>query len=121
LAGDIVNELEAVVRGVCLERRSRGPDEGAAVGDTDDDGAEGNDVGRGAAEQDEGHAVGRGWLPGDGEGLAGGDNLVQRTGDGVARWVTLGGSLASDEAGEKGNNGGLGEHVDGIWYYVINA
>lgn len=75
LAGDVVNQLESVARGVGLEGGAGGPDVGAAVGDAGDDVADGDDVGGGAAEEHQGHAVGGGGLPGDGEGLAGGDNL----------------------------------------------
>jgi hypothetical protein len=42
--------------------------------------------------------------------------LVQRTGDGVAGWLANRGVLCSGEAGEEGNDGDLGEHVDGFWY-----
>lgn len=48
--------------------------------------------------------------------------LGQRTSDGVTLWLADWGVLGSGEAGEKGNDGGLGEHVDDCcWYYVINA
>jgi hypothetical protein len=47
--------------------------------------------------------------------------LVQRTSDGVTGWLANRGVLCSGEAGEEGNDGDLGEHVDDCWYYVINA
>jgi hypothetical protein len=88
LAGDVVDELESVagVAGGGLERGRGGPDEGAAVGDADDDGGTLlDDVGRGALEEEERHAVGGRWLPRDGEGLAGGDNLELRLASGFPR------------------------------------
>ena len=62
-----------------LEGGGRGPAEGTAVGDTLSDGrTELDDVGGGALEEENGDGVGGSWLPGDGELLAGGDNLVGR-------------------------------------------
>jgi hypothetical protein len=76
LAVDVVNQLETVVGDIGLEVGRGSPGEGARVGDADSEGsAEGKDVGRGAAEQDQRDGVLRGGLPGDLEGLAGRDNL----------------------------------------------
>jgi hypothetical protein len=44
--------------------------------------------------------------------------LDQRTGDGVALGLADGGVLRGDKAGEKGNDGGVGEHV-GCWWCII--
>ena len=76
LAGHVVDELEAVVGGVGLEARGRSPGECAAVGDASHDGGDGDHVGGRAAEENKRDAVGGGWLPGDLEWLAGGDDLV---------------------------------------------
>jgi hypothetical protein len=75
LAGDVVDQLESVVGGVGLERGGRGPGEGAGVLEALNESLDGDNVGRGATEQEERDRVGGGWLPGDGEGLASRDNL----------------------------------------------
>jgi len=100
---------------ISLEAGGRSPLVRTAVGNAGDNGGQRDNVGGGAAEEDQRHRVGGSWLPGDGEGLAGGDNLVQRTSDGVARWLANRGVLSCGEAGEEGNDGDLGEHVDGCW------
>jgi hypothetical protein len=42
--------------------------------------------------------------------------LVQRTGDGVTTGLANGSvDLRSGKAGEEGDDGGLGVHVDGCW------
>ena len=38
--------------------------------------------------------------------------LDERSGDGVAPGLTNGGVVGSGKAGQEGNNGALGEHVD---------
>jgi hypothetical protein len=123
LAGNVVDELETVTGHIGLEGSGWGPDERSAVGNASNDGLERNHVGGRATEKDQRDAVGGGWLPGDGEGLASRDNLDQRTSDGVTAGLANGSMLGSGEAGEESNEGGLGEHVvdDGCWYYVINA
>jgi hypothetical protein len=139
LAVDVVNQLETVVGGIGLEIGRGGPGEGARVGDADGKGStEGNDVGRGATEKDQGDGVPGSGLPGDLEGLAGRDDLWgkgsvwcfvsfqtgrtggkthldERAGDGVALGLANGGVLGSDSAGEESNDGGLGEHGDGLF------
>jgi hypothetical protein len=123
LASDVVDELESVARGVGLEGGWGSPDVGAGVGDADNDVLERNDVGGGATEENKRDAVGGGWLPGDGEGLAGRDDLVQGTGDGVAAGVANGSMLSRSNSSEESNNGSLGEHVDGgggeLGYYRV--
>jgi hypothetical protein len=48
--------------------------------------------------------------------------LGQRTSDGVTLGLADWGVLGGGQAGEKGNDGGLGEHVGCWWvYYGINA
>jgi hypothetical protein len=138
LAVDVVNQLKTVVGGIGLEIGRGGPGEGARVGDADGKGStEGNDVGRGATEKDQGDGVPGSGLPGDLEGLAGRDDLWgkgsvwcfvsdgsdrghktyldERAGDGVAERLANGGVLGSDSAGEESNDGGLGEHGDGLF------
>jgi hypothetical protein len=66
------------VGGVSLEARRWGPLEGTAVGDASDNGGERLDVLGRATEEDKRDAVGRGWLPGDGELLASGNDLMVR-------------------------------------------
>lgn len=61
---------------VSLEAGRRSPLVGSTVGNAGDNGGQGNDVGGRAAEEDERDRVGGGRLPGDGEGLASGDNLI---------------------------------------------
>jgi hypothetical protein len=77
LTGHIVDELETVVGGVSLEAGGRSPLVGTAVGDAGDNGGERLDVLSRATEEDERNAVSGGWLPRDGEGLAGRDNLYR--------------------------------------------
>jgi hypothetical protein len=76
LASHVVDELETVVGYISLEAGRGGPLVRTAVGNAGDDGGQRNNVGGGAAEEDQRHRVGGSWLPGDGEWLAGGDNLV---------------------------------------------
>lgn len=141
LAGNVVDELKSVVGGVSLEGGRRGPGEGTRVVDALSKSLDGDNVGRGATEQEERDRVGGGWLPGDGEGLASGDNLrkksvtvfqcllfacdaylVQRTGDGVASGLAdRGVELRSGNAGEESDDGGLGEHVDGFDYVILTC
>lgn len=123
LASDVVDELESVARGVGLEGGWGSPDVGARVGNADDDVLERNNVGGGTTEENKRDAVRGGWLPGDGEGLAGRDDLVQGTGDGVAAGVANGGMLSRSNSSEEGNDGSLGEHVEGgggeLGYYRV--
>jgi len=78
LASDIVDDLETVAVGASggLEVRGRRPGQASTVGDTLGERRTKLDYvgGRSLEEQDR-DGVGRGWLPGDGEGLAGRDNL----------------------------------------------
>lgn len=79
LAGHIVDELDAVAGGAGggLEVGGRSPGQATAVGDTLSDGrTELDNVGGRALEEQHRDGVGGAWLPGDGEWLAGGDNLV---------------------------------------------
>ena len=137
LAGNVVDQLETVVGDISLEGGGRSPLEGAGVGDALSKSLDGDDVGRGATEEEERDRVGGGWLPGDGEGLAGRDNLGeesvnvsrvclfgfcayldQGTGDGVASGLADGSvELGSSDAGEDSDDGGLGEHLVGIIWY----
>lgn len=61
--------------GVGLQGGGRGPGEGSRVVDALSKSLNGNNVGGGATEKEEGDSVGGGWLPCDGEGLASRDNL----------------------------------------------
>lgn len=87
LAGGIVDDLETVVGAVVLEVGLGGPAESTRVGDALGDGIEGLDVLSRATEEHERDGAGGGWGPGHVERLAGGDNLDQRTGDGVTLWA----------------------------------
>ena len=94
----VVDELDAVVRYVCLEGGGGRPGEGAAVGGLFDDGEEREDVFRGPAQEDEGYGTGccglggvlvvrareggRGqrrdtYVPGYGVWFANGDDLIE--------------------------------------------
>lgn len=122
LAGDVVDKLEAVVGDVGLEAGGRSPGVLAAVGDTGHNGGDGDNVGGRSTEENKRDAVRCGWLPGDLEWLASRDDLEKRTGDRVALGLANWGVLGSGKAGEEGNDGSLGEHVDGGGgYYGINA
>lgn len=119
LASYIIDDLDAVAVGALsgLKGGGRSPGKATTVGNAlSERGTELDDVGGGTLEEKDRDSVGGSWLPGDGKGLAGRDNLVQRTGDGVtagvANWgVDLGGS----EASEDGDDGSLGEHVCGVY------
>lgn len=116
LAGRIIDELNSVAVGVHgggqVGRRS--PGELAAVGNTLNDVGELHGIGGRALEEDEGHGAGGGRVPGDLEGLASGNNLVQRTSNGVADRLSASGlMLLSDrEASEQSNEGELSKHLD---------
>jgi len=105
LASHVIDKLDAVVGSVGLKIRRGSPGERATVGDSLRDGSTNrDDIGGRAAEEENGDGVRSARLPLDGVGLAGRDNLAQRRGDGVARWVTDGGVNSSGEAGEEGDS-----------------
>jgi hypothetical protein len=114
LASLVVDDLETVA-GVTLgdgQVGSGSPGEATAVDDAlSERGTELDDVARGALEEENGDRVEGGRSPGDLEGLALGDDLVQRTGDGVSLGLASGrGDLGSSKAGEE-DDGGVGVHV----------
>lgn len=77
-ASHVVDDLNAVAVGASrgIQRGSRGPCKGAAVGDTlSERRTELDDVGGRALEEQHRDGVGGGWLPCDGEGLASRDDL----------------------------------------------
>lgn len=79
LAGYIVDDLDAVAVGAAggLEVRGRGPGQASAVGDALGEGrSELDDVGGWSLEEEHGDRVRGGWLPGDSELLARGDDLL---------------------------------------------
>lgn len=78
LAGHIINDLNTVAVGASggLEVGRRSPGEATAVGDTlGERRTELDNVGGRALQEKDGDGVGSGWLPSDGERLAGWDNL----------------------------------------------
>lgn len=117
LASNVVDQLDAIAVGAGggLKIGGGSPGEATAVGDSLSEGrTELDDVGSGTLEEEDGDGVGGSWLPGDGEGLAGGNDLVQGPGDGIAAGLANGSmELRSCEAGEEGDDGSLGEHGDG--------
>lgn len=81
LAGHVVDELDAIAVGAGggLKIGRGSPGQATAVGNAlSKRRAELDHVGRGALEEEDRDSVGGGWLPGDGEGLAGGDDLGVR-------------------------------------------
>ena len=62
LSGAGHDDLNAVVGRICLERRGRGPDELASVGQILGQAPDGKDIGGGTAEKDDGDAAGGGGL-----------------------------------------------------------
>lgn len=112
LAGTLDNEEETVVGGVGRKVGARSPLELAAVGDGLGESLEGNDVGGGTAQEDQGDGANGGGGPLDGVGLALGDDLVQtRGGDGIAAGVlgVVGSSVGNRKSHEGGESGGDGE------------
>lgn len=86
--GIVADQLDTVVGGVGLEVSRGRPVVGASVLDVVYDGSDGDDVGGRTAEKHEGDRVCGRWRPGDGVGLAGGNDFVQAwAGDWVARWI----------------------------------
>lgn len=80
--------MDAIARCVWLEGGGHeGPDVGARVGDVLDDGEDWDDVGGGAAEEDEGYEISSVRSPGDGEALPGWDELAELR---VADWIPAG-------------------------------
>lgn len=125
LASLVVDELDAVALGALrgLEGGLGVPGVGAAVLDLLGDGVDRDEVLGRALEEDEGDGALSGRLPGDGEGLADGDNGVQaRLRDGVALGLSAGrGGVGRDErskggeaCGEKSEHGG--RHFE--WLFV---
>jgi len=125
LASLVVDELDAVALGALrgLEGGLGVPGVGTAVLDLLSDGVDRDEVLGGALEEDEGDGALSGRLPGDGEGLADGDNGVQaRLRDGVALGLSAGrGGVGRDErskggeaSGEKSEHGG--RHFE--WLFV---
>lgn len=112
LAGTLDNEEETVVGDVGLEVGAGGPLELSAVGDGLSESLEGNDVGGGTAQEDQGDGTSGGGGPLDGVGLALGNDLVQAgRGDGIAGRVlgVVRSSVGSRQTHEGGENGGDGE------------
>lgn len=113
LASALNNEKDAVVGGVRLEGGAGSPRVAARVADVFDDGLEGDNVGAGAAEKDQRHATRGSRVPGDLEGLASRNNLVQFGGeDGIAGGAlrVVGLSVGRGQ-GRKGRDEGSGEET----------
>lgn len=110
------NEEDTVVGDVVLELGAGGPDVLAAVADVLSDGVQRDDVGAGSTEEDKGDAALGGGGPGDGVGLASGDELIQAgLDDGIAgrSLRVVGGGPGSSNGHDGGENTSCGEtHFD---------
>ena len=110
LAGSLDDDLDAVVGDVVFEVGVGHPDVGAGVVDGVDDGADGDDVGAWATEEEDGDLSFGGGIPGDLELLADGHLLVELgSEDGVTGWW-LGGVWggSSRHGGHEGSEEGEG-------------
>ena len=122
LASALDDEHHTVVGDIGNEVSAGGPGEVTVVRDLLGDGLERLDVGAGTTQEDQGDGTLGGRLPLDGEGLAGGDLLLEtRLDDGVARGVLrvvrLG--VSCDDSREGGNNGGESETHCGCLLFVV--
>lgn len=98
---------------VVLEGGGGGPVVGAGVVDGVSDGGDGDDVGAGPAEEEDGDLALGGWVPGDGELLADRHLLVELGGeDGVA-----GGRLGGVWGGGSRHDGHKGREDGGELHY----
>ena len=115
LAGTLNNEKQTVVGDVGLQVSARSPAELAAVGDGLGKSLEGEDVGGGTAQKNEGDRANSGGSPLDGVGLALGHDLIQtRVGDGIAAGllVVIRSSVGSSQSHEGRESGGDSETHD---------
>lgn len=113
LASALDNKEDTVVGGVRLEGGAGSPRVTARVVDVFDNGLDGDDVGAGAAQKDKRHSARGSGVPGDLEGLASRNNLVQFGGeDGIAGGVlrVVGLSVGRGQ-GRKGRDKGGGEET----------